>query len=106
MKKFIDEKSDKINFNKEEKTKEAVNLINNMIQSKVARLAGEDKNPNNTLTQEKSAMCIASTSAIPYIEKSMKGNWSLAPLPTYKEDVQLYYGTNVAALILAVKRKN
>ena len=92
----IDEKSDKINFNKEE-TKEAVNLINDMIQSKVARLAGEDKNPNNTLTQEKSAMCIASTSAIPYIEKSMKGNWSLAPLPTHKEDAQLYYGTNVAA---------
>lgn len=100
----IDEESDKINFNTAE-TKEAVNLINDMIQSKVARLAGEDKNPNNTLTQEKSAMCIASTSAIPYIEKSMKGNWSLAPLPTYKEDAQLYYGTNVAAFNIGSKEE-
>lgn len=91
----IDEKADKINFNTAE-TKAAIELINGMIQNKTATLAGEDKNANNTLIKEKAAMCVASTSAIPYIKNGLKANWSAAALPTYKEQVQLYYGTNVA----------
>lgn len=91
----IDEQSDKINFNAPQ-TKEAVELINGMIQSKNATLAGEDKNANNTFIKGKAAMCVASTSAIPYIKKGMKTKWFAAPLPTYKEDKQLYYGTNIA----------
>ncbi|WP_199242548.1 extracellular solute-binding protein [Desulfosporosinus fructosivorans] len=38
----------------------------------------------------------ASTSGIPTIKNGLKAKWFAAPLPTYKEDVQLYYGTNVA----------
>ncbi|WP_017414306.1 ABC transporter substrate-binding protein [Clostridium tunisiense] len=92
---IIDEKADKINFNTPE-TKEAVEFISGMIKGKTATLAGEDKNANNTLIKGKAAMCIASTSAIPYLEQGMKSKWFAAPLPTYKADVQLYYGTNVA----------
>ena len=91
----IDEKADKINFNTPE-TKAAVEFIASMINDKTARLAGEDKNANTTFNQEKAAMAICSTSAIPYIQKGMKAKWFSAALPTYKEDVQLYYGTNVA----------
>lgn len=91
----IDEKSDKINFNTPE-TKTAIDLINGMIQNKTATLAGEDKNANNTLIKGKAAMCVASTSAIPYIKSGMKAKWFAAPLPTNKEQAQLYYGTNVA----------
>lgn len=91
----IDEKTDKINFNTPE-AKAAVDLINGMIQNKTATLAGEDKNANNTLIKGKAAMCVASTSAIPYIQKGLKAKWFAAALPTNKEQVQLYYGTNVA----------
>lgn len=91
----IDEAADKINFNTPQ-TKEAIDLINDMIQNKTATLAGEDKNANNTMIKEKAAMCVASTSAIPYLKEGMKAKWFGAPLPTYKEQVQLYYGTNVA----------
>jgi multiple sugar transport system substrate-binding protein len=91
----IDEKADKINFNTPE-TKEAVEFINGMIQNKTATLAGEDKNSNATLIKGKAAMCVASTSAIPTIQKGLKAKWFAAPLPTNKEQVQLYYGTNVA----------
>lgn len=91
----IDEKTDKINFNTPE-TKAAVDLINGMIQNKTATLAGEDKNANNTLIKGKAAMCVASTSAIPYIQKGLKDKWFASALPTNKEQVQLYYGTNVA----------
>lgn len=91
----IDEKTDKINFNTPQ-TKEAIDLINGMIQNKTATLAGEDKNSNNVLIKGSAAMCVASTSAIPYIQKGLKAKWFAAPLPTYKENVQLYYGTNVA----------
>ncbi|WP_032121359.1 ABC transporter substrate-binding protein [Clostridium amazonitimonense] len=91
----ISEKDDKINFNTPE-TKEAVEFLAGMVKDKVATLAGEDKNANNTFIKGKAAMCVASTSAIPYIQKGFKGNWFSAPLPVHKEDAQLYYGTNVA----------
>ncbi len=91
----ISEKDDKINFNTDE-TKKAVEFISSLIKDKTARLAGEDKNANVTLTQGKAAMAVASTSAIPYIQKDMKAKWFAAPLPVDKEEVQLYYGTNVA----------
>ena len=67
-----------------------------MIQSKTATLAGEDKNANTTLIKGKAAMCVASTSAIPYIQKGLKAKWFAAALPVNKEQVQLYYGTNIA----------
>lgn len=91
----IDEKTDKINFNTPE-TKAAIDLINGMIQNKTATLAGEDKNANSTFIKGKAAMCVASTSGIPYIKKGLKAKWFAAPLPTYKEQAQLYYGTNIA----------
>lgn len=91
----IDEKTDKINFNTPQ-TKEAVDLINNMIQAKTAILAGEDKSSNVTFVKQKAAMCVASTSGIPTIKSGLKAKWFAAALPTYKENVQLYYGTNVA----------
>ncbi len=91
----IDEKADKINFNTPE-TKEAVTFINSLIQDKSARLAGEDKDANTPFAQGRAAMCIASTSAIPYIQKAeMTNKWFMAPLPTHKSTEQLYYGTNV-----------
>lgn len=94
----IDEAADKINFDTPE-TKEAVEFINGMIQDKTARLAGEDKNSNVPLTQGRAAFCVASTSAIPYIKADMPEgtNWFASPLPSYKYDAQLYYGTNVTA---------
>lgn len=91
----IDEATDKINFDTPE-TKEAVEFISSMITGKTATLAGEDKNANNTFIKGKAAMCVASTSAYPYIKKGMTSKWFAAPLPTYKEDKQLYYGTNIA----------
>ena len=69
-----------------------------MIQGKVARLAGEDKNANVPFQQGRAAMAVASTSAIPYIESdAIEGlNWFAAPLPGHKTNDQLFYGTNVA----------
>lgn len=79
-------------------TTEAVEFLNSLMQEKVARTAGEDKYANAPLSQGKAAMCVASTSAISNIEKdTIEGiNISAAPLPGYKTDDQLYYGTNVA----------
>ncbi|WP_425447898.1 ABC transporter substrate-binding protein [Dethiothermospora halolimnae] len=94
---IIDEGKDQINFNTPE-TKEAVEFINGMIQDNIARLAGEDKHANVPFSQGRAAMCVASTSAIPYIESGIEGdmNWFAAPLPAHKTNDQLYYGTNVA----------
>lgn len=93
---IISEEEDKINFDTPE-TKEAVEFFNGMIQEKIARLAGEDGSSNVPLQQGRAAMCVASTSAIPYIEKgAIEGlNWFAAPLPAYKTNDQLFYGTNV-----------
>lgn len=91
----IDEEKDKINFDTTE-TKATVDFINGMISNKTATLAGEDKHSNNTFIKKKAAMCVASTSALPYIKKGFEGKWFLAPLPVDKEDAQLYYGTNIA----------
>lgn len=94
---IISEEEDKINFDTPE-TKEAVEFLNSMIQEKIARLAGEDGSANIPFQQGRAAMCVASTSAIPYIEKgAIDGlNWFAAPLPGYKTNDQLFYGTNVA----------
>lgn len=78
-------------------TKEAIEFLNGMFQSKVARLAGEDQNANVPLQQGRAAMCVASTSALPYIESDTLEGITIdaAALPGYKTDDQLYYGTNV-----------
>lgn len=80
-------------------TKEAVEFINGMIQNKVARLAGEDKYANVPVSQGRAAMCVASTSAISHIKEDTPDDIEIfaAPLPTYKHDDQLYYGTNIAS---------
>jgi multiple sugar transport system substrate-binding protein len=77
--------------------KEAVTFLNNMIQNKSARLAGDDKKQNVPLQQGRAAMCVASTSALPYIERdTMEGiSINCAPLPSHKTNDQLFYGTNV-----------
>lgn len=79
-------------------TTETVEFLNSLMQEKIARTAGEDKYANVPLSQGRAAMCIASTSAISNIEKdTMEGiNIFAAPLPAYKTNDQLYYGTNVA----------
>ncbi|WMM25895.1 ABC transporter substrate-binding protein [Tissierella sp. MB52-C2] len=79
-------------------TEEAIEFLNGLIQSKVARTAGEDKYANVPVSQGRAAMCVASTSAISTIEKStLEGiNIFAAPLPGHKTNDQLYYGTNVA----------
>lgn len=93
----MSEETNELFFDTQE-TKEAVEFINNMIQDKTARLAGEDKYANVPVSQGKAAMCIASTSAIPNIESDTPEGTEIfaAPLPTYKNDDQLYYGTNIA----------
>ncbi|CAM2920213.1 ABC transporter substrate-binding protein [Hathewaya histolytica] len=91
----IDEDKDKINFDSAE-TKAAVNFISEMIKDKTATLAGEDKHSNNVFIKKRAAMCVASTSALPYIKKSFEGKWFVAPLPVDKVYAQLYYGTNIA----------
>lgn len=56
------------------------------------------KNANVPVQQGRAAMCVASTSALPYIESdTMEGiTIDAAPLPAHKNNCQLYYGTNVA----------
>lgn len=92
----IDRESGELMFDTDS-AKEAVKFLNDMIQSKTARLAGDDKNANTPLQQGRAAMCVASTSALPYIESgTMEGiKINCAPLPSYKTDDQLFYGTNV-----------
>lgn len=79
-------------------TKEAIDFLNGMIQSKTARLAGDDKNANIPVQDGRAAMCVASTSALPYIEEGTVEGITInaAALPGYKTEDQLYYGTNVA----------
>ncbi|MEG2917853.1 MAG: ABC transporter substrate-binding protein [Clostridium sp.] len=78
-------------------TKEAIGFLNSMMQAKIARLAGDDGNANVPLQDGRAAMCVASTSALPYLEEgTMEGiTIDAAALPGYKTDDQLYYGTNV-----------
>ena len=78
-------------------TKEAIEFLNGMFQAKTARFAGEDKNPNVPVQQGRAAMCVASTSALPYIEQDTQEGIKIdaAALPGHKTDDQLYYGTNV-----------
>lgn len=69
-----------------------------MFQAKTARFAGDDENANVPVQDGRAAMCVASTSALPYIEEgTMEGiTINAAALPGHKTDDQLYYGTNVA----------
>ena len=92
----MNEETNELYFDTPE-TKEAVTFLNGMFQNKTARFAGEDKNANVPLQQGRAAMCVASTSALPYIESdTMEGiTIDAAALPGHKNDAQLYYGTNV-----------
>ena len=92
----MNEETNELYFDTPE-TKEAIEFLNGMFQSKVARLAGEDQNSNVPLQQGRAAMCVASTSALPYIESDTLEGITIdaAALPGYKTDDQLYYGTNV-----------
>lgn len=103
---IISEADDKVNFDTPE-TKEAVEFINGMIQAKSARLAGDDGYANSSLQQGRAAMCVASTSSLPYIEEAMKDgyNFNAAELPSYKTDDQLFYGTNVTIFNTATKEE-
>lgn len=93
----MNEETNEIYFNTPE-TKEAVEFLNGMMQDKNARLAGDDKNANIPLQDGRAAMCVASTSALPYLEEgTMEGiEINAAALPAHKTNDQLYYGTNVA----------
>ncbi|AOY77516.1 ABC transporter substrate-binding protein [Clostridium formicaceticum] len=84
-------------FFESEATIEAISFINGLIQQDIARLAGEDGGSNIPFEQGRAAMAIASTSRIPSIRANITPgtNWGIAPLPAHKEDVQLYFGTNV-----------
>ena len=92
----MNEETNELYFDTPE-TKEAIEFLNGMFQNKTARFAGEDQNANVPLQQGRAAMCVASTSALPYIESdTMEGiTIDAAALPGYKTDDQLYYGTNV-----------
>lgn len=92
----MNEQTDELYFDTPE-TKEAISFLNGLFQKKIARFAGEDQNANVPLQQGRAAMCVASTSALPYIESdTMEGiTIDAAALPAYKTDDQLYYGTNV-----------
>ena len=50
--------------------KEAIAFLNGMFQDGSARFADEDKNANVPVQQGRAAMCVASTSALPTIEKN------------------------------------
>nr|WP_312578056.1 ABC transporter substrate-binding protein [Sedimentibacter sp.] len=92
----IDRETEELLFDSDA-AKEAVTFLNDMIQSKTARLAGDDNNANVPLQQGRAAMCVASTSALPYIESdTMEGiKINCAALPAHKTNDQLFYGTNV-----------
>ncbi len=98
----MDEATNTLYFDTPESA-EAVTFLNDMIQSKSARLAGDDKNANVPLQQGRAAMCVASTSALPYIEKDTAEGITInaAALPAHKTDVQLFYGTNVTVFASA-----
>lgn len=84
-------------FFDQEPMREAVTFLNGMFQDGSARFAGEDKNANVPVQDGRAAMCVASTSALPYIESGTAEGITIncAPLPGHKNDAQLYYGTNV-----------
>lgn len=92
----MNEETNELYFDTPE-TKEAIEFLNGMFQAKTARFAGEDKNPNVPVQQGRAAMCVASTSALPYIEQDTQEGIKIdaAALPGHKTDDQLYYGTNV-----------
>lgn len=92
----IDEEAGKPMFDTPE-MKEAIEFLNGMFQNQSARFAGEDKNANTPVQQGRAAMCVASTSTLPYIESdTMEGiTINAAALPGHKNNAQLYYGTNV-----------
>lgn len=92
----MNEETNELYFDTPE-TKEAVEFLNGMFQNKSARFAGEDKNANIPVQQGRAAMCVASTSALPYIESGTEEGITIkaAALPGHKTDDQLYYGTNV-----------
>lgn len=93
----MNEETNELYFNTPE-TKEAVEFLNGMMQDNTARLAGDDQNANVPLQDGRAAMCVASTSALPYIEEGTMDGIVInaAALPSHKTDDQLYYGTNVA----------
>lgn len=93
----MSEETNELFFDTKE-TKEAVDFLNSMMQNKTARLAGDDSNANVPLQDGRAAMCVASTSALPYIEEGTKSGIVInaAALPAHKTDDQLFYGTNVA----------
>lgn len=92
----MDEETNELHFDTPE-TKEAVEFLNCMFQNGTARFAGEDQNANIPLQQGRAAMCVSSTSALPYIEEGTVEGITIdaAALPGHKTDDQLYYGTNV-----------
>ena len=92
----MNEETNELYFDTPE-TKEAIEFLNGMFQNKTARFAGEDKNANVPVQQGRAAMCVASTSALPYIESDTQEGITInaAALPGHKTDNQLYYGTNV-----------
>ena len=98
----MNEETDELYFDTPE-TKEAIEFLNGMIQAKTARLAGDDSNANIPLQDGRAAMCVASTSALPYIEEgTMEGiTIDAAALPGNETDDQLYYGTNVTVFASA-----
>ena len=93
----MNEETNELYFDTPE-TKEAIEFLNGMFQAKTARFAGDDENANVPVQDGRAAMCVASTSALPYIEEgTMEGiTINAAALPGHKTDDQLYYGTNVA----------
>jgi multiple sugar transport system substrate-binding protein len=93
----MNEKTNELYFDTKE-TKVAVEFLNGMIQNKSARLAGDDVSANVPVQDGRAAMCIASTSALPYIEEGTKSGITIdaAALPGNLTNDQLYYGTNVA----------
>ncbi|MEG1255360.1 ABC transporter substrate-binding protein [Clostridium sp.] len=93
----MNEETNELYFDTKE-TKSAVEFLNGMMKDKTARLAGDDSNANVPLQDGRAAMCVASTSALPYIEESTIEGITIdaAALPGNLTDDQLYYGTNVA----------
>jgi multiple sugar transport system substrate-binding protein len=93
----MNEETNQLYFDTKE-TKVAVDFLNGMFKNKTARLAGDDSSANAPLQDGRAAMCVASTSALPYIEEGTVAGITIdaAALPGYLSADQLYYGTNIA----------
>lgn len=93
----MDDETGELYFDSAE-MKEAVEFLSGLMQKKVARLAGDDSSANVPVQDGRAAMCVASTSALPYIEAGTVEGITInaAALPGYVTNDQLYYGTNVA----------